>query len=353
MRRRLARLYRRCRGFTLIELLVVIAIIAVLMSLLIPAVQKVREAAARIKCANNMKQLGVACHAYHDVNGQFPPAILMWYATWGDWNGTSNIEDPRFGPNWICLILPYIEQGNLYNTGQPQLYTAAQGWSQQWRVMRGTQIKVLQCPSDYHNQPPYSQTGGGWERGNYAANAGPGWWPYSVGGQGEWEWSNAWFRAAPVLGINYGATLTELTNEDGTAFTVLLNEVRIGVADTDCRGSWALGFPGASVTCANAIGDCILPNDCNEYSDDLMHCDMFYYWGIGTTDAMGCWPGCWSTQAQARSKHPNGVNCCMADGSTRFVNLFENETNTSTGGTNQNLWGYMLSRNDTVAFDLP
>ncbi len=339
--RSLAQIYRRCRGFTLIELLVVIAIIAVLMSLLIPAVQKVREAAARIKCANNMKQLGTALHAYHDVNGQFPPAIMMWYAVWGDSSGTANIEDPRFGPNWVCLILPYIEQGNLYNVGQPQTYTLANGYPQTWRTMRSTPLKVMQCPSDYANQAPYSQSGGGWERGNYACNAGPGWWWYSVNGQGEWEWTNAWTKCAPVMAINYGTSLTQLTNEDGSAFTILLNEVRIGVADTDSRGSWALGFPGASVTSANAIGDCTTPNDHNEQSDDVMHCDLFYYWGIGVNDGMGCWSGCWSWQAQARSKHPSGVNACFGDGSVRFIR------NT----IDQTTWGYMLSRNDGQPYD--
>src|ERR1700760_2430409 len=109
---------RSARGFTLIELLVVIAIIAVLIALLLPAVQQAREAGRRTQCKNNLKQLGLAMFNYESSYGIFPMAVLI---PWAGPDNQNNLDisdvgsGGGFGPNWAIALLPYIEQGNLYN----------------------------------------------------------------------------------------------------------------------------------------------------------------------------------------------------------------------------------------------
>jgi prepilin-type N-terminal cleavage/methylation domain-containing protein/prepilin-type processing-associated H-X9-DG protein len=125
---------RHRSAFTLIELLVVIAIIAVLIGLLLPAVQKVREAAARIKCANNLKQIGLAVHGYHDANNGLPPQ-----ATW-------TVGSTFSGYSVHARILPYIEQDNLHAR-----VNFALGYAAQPDICR-TKIPLYRCPSDPHDR---------------------------------------------------------------------------------------------------------------------------------------------------------------------------------------------------------
>lgn len=132
------------KGFTLIELLVVIAIIGVLISLLLPAVQKVREAANRIQCQNNLKQIGLALHNYHDSFKRFPPGYVD-----GNLNTSATLAgtpDNDLGPGWgwASFLLPYLEQGNVYDQ-----INFSQGVGVGVNVQISQQpLKIFQCPSD-------------------------------------------------------------------------------------------------------------------------------------------------------------------------------------------------------------
>jgi prepilin-type N-terminal cleavage/methylation domain-containing protein len=128
------------RGFTLIELLVVIAIIAVLVGLLLPAVQKVREAANRMSCTNNLKQIGLALHNYHDAHKRFPPGYID-----GNTNRDST-PDNDVGPGWgwASLLLPYVEQDNVYRQIN---FKVGVGIASNTAVSQQP-LKVHQCPSD-------------------------------------------------------------------------------------------------------------------------------------------------------------------------------------------------------------
>ena len=127
------------RGFTLIELLVVIAIIAVLIALLLPAVQSAREAARRIQCVNNLKQMGIALHTYHEANNTFP----MGYVSWN--NANMELTSPGWG--WGALLLPQLEQSSLYNATNFNLPIEHPAQ----RDDTHDQLNVYVCPSDQYN----------------------------------------------------------------------------------------------------------------------------------------------------------------------------------------------------------
>jgi prepilin-type N-terminal cleavage/methylation domain-containing protein len=206
-------------GFTLIELLVVIAIIAILIALLLPAVQKVREAAARIQCANNLKQIGLALHSHHDANGALPVTRL----------------DNRY--TWLVMILPYIEQGALY-----QAWNLNTSFNNQSAVARETQIKTYLCPSrrSVNNQVvtdtmDNTTTPANGAPADYAACAGDPatgaandyWWPSAStlgGNNGAFRMANDW-STTPSGPNRPGCTFGEIT--DGLSNTVFVGEKHI------------------------------------------------------------------------------------------------------------------------------
>ncbi len=131
-------------GFTLIELLVVIAIIGVLTGLLLPAVQKVRESAVRMKCTSNLKQIGLALHSYHDANRYFPPG-------YSDGNTDPNsTPDNDVGPGWgwASYLLPYLEQGNVYN----QIHFSQGIGTGSNAAVAQMALPIYQCPADAYPQ---------------------------------------------------------------------------------------------------------------------------------------------------------------------------------------------------------
>jgi prepilin-type N-terminal cleavage/methylation domain-containing protein/prepilin-type processing-associated H-X9-DG protein len=134
----------RRRGFTLIELLVVIAIIAILIGLLLPAVQKVREAAANIQCKNNLKQIALGAMNYHDTYGNFPAGSVCRQGTGAFANSVSYYD------TWAISLLPFIEQGNLYNLWNPNMPNIAPDGvaGANFVTMRRTLVKVYNCPTD-------------------------------------------------------------------------------------------------------------------------------------------------------------------------------------------------------------
>ncbi len=374
---------RRRNGFTLIELLVVIAIIGVLISLLLPAVQKIREAANRMSCTNNLKQIALAAHNFHDTYKRFPVGCYMPYAmdggpnVGGFYHLTQDITFP-FGPNWAVYLLPFIEQGNLYNqidvtkypgvTLPANIYNWA-AYDRSWRVIRGQPVKIYLCPSDGYNQQPYNDPSGvdappevGWARGNYAGTRGFTDSDHSTDGVNcllnnpfdgtgsdgvvPGNPANPPLSKGPIFffsttGRN-GTRIADIV--DGTSSTIMFNEVRAGLSPLDSRGVWAMGHPGSSTTEAGRNYNPTPNNrldspDGQTYGDELQNCYKFWYYGLGAQQAMGCFPNTTGDQmnsAMARSLHPGGVNAAYADGSVHFIK----------DSIDQYTWCILQSKND-------
>jgi prepilin-type N-terminal cleavage/methylation domain-containing protein len=210
------------KAFTLIELLVVIAIIAILIGLLLPAVQKVREAANRTQCQNNLKQSGLGLHGYHDANNGFPPG----YAASGPYSDGATDTAPGWG--WAAFLLPYLEQDNLarqLNFAQPAQNSPGVQ----------TMLKVFLCPSDLTPPGPFPVPDG---FGNTVCLAAPTSYAACCGG-------DASDTTGPAGdGVFYRNSRTRIADiTDGTSNTLLVGER----AWAKVNGAWAGAIPGGVI----------------------------------------------------------------------------------------------------------
>ena len=332
----------RKRGFTLIELLVVIAIIAILIGLLLPAVQKVREAAARSKCTNNLKQLALAGHAYHDANKELPPGTRS--QTDNAYPGpksavpsVAGIAQPGEWFNdhsWYVPILPYMEQQNVYNQYNLKVSISA-GVNM---APRQAKIKTFECPSDIGLQEnEFGSDTWARVRSNYVCNWGNT--NYIQGSKTDGA-NTLTFGGAPFSFVK-GQKFTDLS--DGTSNTLMFSETLV----VGPEPGW--GGPLSDVSIASS-GQGFM----GFYAPNLKGCDEVARAypqpsaRNGRPGAAGAINGdCGSVGTDvssyaARSKHTGGVVASMCDGSVRFVsNSVDIQTwrnaSTARGGETANL----------------
>lgn len=332
----------RCGGLTLAELLVVISIIGLLMALLLPAVQMVRESARRVQCHNNLRQLGVALHHYHDAHRILPPAMI-WAGRGEPLGGgllpigtidrvalgiSPGTERDRLHSNWAILILPYLEQTDLHDSFNFDLPVD----DPVQRDFGSTSLPVMLCPTDGYNHLPYERallagvSGHTYARGNYGLNLGVNapclkFWPNCPDGfnsdSPDLINSNTKIWGGGVAGFNVSFGLEKFSS--GLSNMIAVDELRAGIDPIDPRGTWALGFAGASLTGAHAEG----PNQASGL-DIITGCTQLTLTYSAEELARRGMPCSNSVipanhGATARSLHPGLVNALRLDGSVEAV----------------------------------
>jgi prepilin-type processing-associated H-X9-DG protein len=320
--------------------LVVVAIIGILIALLLPAIQKARAAARRTACRNNLKQLGLALHGYHDALKRLPPS--------SKWKEGNRLVDAKNNPdlidtpgaqiseNWVIMVLPYMESQQLYDSFDLTKYIS----DKVNRVARGTILEVMLCPEDSYNTQQFDGTSGSggpsagvgvlaenWGRGNYAANASLANMSYAAHAPNGASWAAAreWYKPefCGVMGANRALSIPEVT--DGGSHTIMVAEVRAGVTRLDSRGVWALGVAGSSSLWGHGVEvdpECNGPNCPQPGSDKIWQCDEVAnsVGGLNTLaiSGMSCTNGS-NYQATSRSLHEGGIQALFVDGSVHFI----------------------------------
>jgi prepilin-type N-terminal cleavage/methylation domain-containing protein len=313
------------KGFTLIELLVVIAIIGVLIGLLLPAVQSAREAARRMSCSNNIKQLAIGLHSFSDANHRLPYASHK--------NSKSVRPDSTSSHsrtiNWVIEILPFMENETTYSLLNRN-ENIADGSNE---GLRSTSIETMLCPSDVNNRTPFNGTsvgrtaayGDNWARGNYAANSSLGLYSSFLHAPLNALRGNNWNDPMLRGVMGYGRTSSFKHITDGTSNTVMLAEIKAGIDKRDSRGCWAMSGACSSelwghggIKYGGQVLDAPGPNANTGAADNCLNCNELKKSYNMEAENMSCY-NYTNNEATARSMHPGGVLSCRVDGSVHFI----------------------------------
>lgn len=372
----------RRSAFTLIELLVVIAIIAILVAILLPAVQQAREAARRSQCKNNLKQIGLAMHNYHDVYGMLPPGVS---GMWGNRTPAEQYGNNGYGHGfvtWTVRILPFLDEQALYDwhvqsettrtTDQYNVWNGVRDWEQ-------NELDIYQCPSDI-NPPKQGDIGRLSYKVNFGSHSTIGW-----DGQSHDPWDDNWWQSNSdgLFSMRDAYSMSDIL--DGASNTMMVSEMCKGnpgnrfdvkghvVAMTPLSGGGSIANPAL---CLNAVVGGELDRDpSSPYSGRPAYTrtngwEPIWYpgsnWARGTPGAISfsavlgpnkvsCWRGAdggnliengWYT---ASSRHAGGVQTVMADGRVIFISEAIENGNLSVKPNNNNLspygvWGALGTR---------